>query len=59
MDADTTARIFVPFFTTKPHGAGLGLSVSRSIIEAHDGKLWASPSLSRGTVFQFTLPVLS
>lgn len=59
MDADTTAKIFVPFFTTKPHGAGLGLSVSRSIIEAHDGKLWATASHSRGTVFQFTLPVLS
>ena len=59
MDAETTARIFVPFFTTKPHGAGLGLSISRSIIEAHDGRLWATPRIAGGTVFQFTIPVVS
>ncbi len=59
MDADTNERIFVPFFTTKPHGAGLGLSISRSIIEAHDGKLWATPRMAGGTVFQFTIPVVS
>ena len=59
MDAETTAKIFVPFFTTKPHGAGLGLSISRSIIEAHDGRLWATPRIAGGTVFQFTIPVVS
>jgi PAS domain S-box-containing protein len=59
MSAESTASIFVPFFTTKPHGAGLGLSISRSIIEAHDGKLWSTPRLAGGTVFQFTIPVMS
>jgi PAS domain S-box-containing protein len=59
MDAETTSRIFVPFFTTKSQGAGLGLSISRSIIEAHDGKLWMTPRPAGGTVFQFTLPVMS
>jgi len=59
MDAETTAKLFIPFFTTKPHGAGLGLSISRSIIEAHDGRLWAEPRLAGGSVFQFTIPVMS
>jgi C4-dicarboxylate-specific signal transduction histidine kinase len=56
LDAQTAEKIFTPFFTTKPHGVGLGLSLSRSIIEAHDGRLWASPRPSGGAVFQFTLP---
>ncbi len=59
MDAETAAKLFVPFFTTKPHGAGLGLSISRSIIEAHDGRLWVTPRIAGGTVFQFTIPVVS
>jgi C4-dicarboxylate-specific signal transduction histidine kinase len=49
-------RIFTPFYTTKPGGLGLGLVISRSIIEAHGGRLWATPNEPRGTVFQFTLP---
>jgi signal transduction histidine kinase len=49
-------RIFLPFFTTKSKGIGMGLSISRSIIEAHGGRLWASLRDSRGAVFQFTLP---
>lgn len=56
LDAQTAERVFVPFFTTKPHGVGLGLSLSRSIIEAHEGKLWASARPAGGAVFQFTLP---
>ena len=49
-------RIFDPFFTTKPQGIGMGLSIGRSIVEAHGGSLWVSPGPSHGTVFQFTLP---
>jgi signal transduction histidine kinase len=49
-------RIFEAFFTTKPQGTGMGLSISRRIIESHDGRLWASPNTSRGATFQFTLP---
>jgi PAS domain S-box-containing protein len=49
-------QIFAPFHTTKPGGLGLGLSICRSIIEAHDGRLWASTNEPRGAVFQFTLP---
>ncbi|PYV53086.1 MAG: hypothetical protein DMG98_22050 [Acidobacteria bacterium] len=56
LDPEQAERIFEPFFTTKPQGLGMGLSISRSIIEAHGGRLWASPGLSHGAVFQFTLP---
>ncbi len=50
-------QVFAAFYTTKPNGLGLGLSICRSIIEAHDGRLWACPNQPRGAVFQFTLPV--
>jgi PAS domain S-box-containing protein len=53
---DDAERIFGPFFTTKPQGTGMGLSISRRIIEAHGGRLWASPNNARGAVLQFTLP---
>ena len=49
-------RVFEAFYTTKPGGLGLGLSICRSIIEAHDGRLWASPNVPRGAIFGFTAP---
>jgi signal transduction histidine kinase len=51
-------RPFDAFYTTKATGLGLGLSICRSIIEAHDGRLWAEANVPRGVVFQFTLPAL-
>jgi PAS domain S-box-containing protein len=52
-DADL---VFTPFFTTKEHGMGMGLSISRSIVQGHGGRLWAEPNSPQGTVFCFTLP---
>lgn len=49
-------KLFQPFMTTKPQGMGVGLSISRSIIEAHGGRIWAEPNPHRGTIFRFTLP---
>jgi len=56
LPVDEAERIFDAFFTTKPQGTGMGLSISRRIIESHGGRLWASPNAGRGAVFQFTLP---
>jgi NO-binding membrane sensor protein with MHYT domain len=55
LDPEQVGRIFEPFFTTKPQGIGMGLSISRSIIESHGGRLWTVPG-SSGALFQFTLP---
>ena len=52
-------RVFEAFYTTKPSGLGLGLSICRSIIEAHNGRLWASANLPRGASFQFALPAIA
>jgi len=49
-------KIFNPFFTTKSEGIGMGLSISRSIVESHQGRLWAVPRPSGGSIFQFTIP---
>jgi signal transduction histidine kinase len=55
---ETLDHVFDAFYTTKPGGLGMGLSICRSIIEAHGGRLWASANLPRGASFQFALPVI-
>jgi PAS domain S-box-containing protein len=56
LPTDDPERVFEAFFTTKAKGTGMGLSISRRIIESHDGRLYASPKTGRGATFQFTLP---
>ena len=56
LDPQHGDRIFESFFTTKPGGIGLGLSLGRSIVEAHGGRLWATPGATQGAIFEFTLP---
>jgi PAS domain S-box-containing protein len=56
IDPENADRIFHPFFTTKPQGTGMGLSICRSIVEAHSGHLVVSPAADGGSVFQITLP---
>lgn len=59
MTAGLCERVFDAFFTTKPNGLGMGLSISRSIIEAHGGRLWAMVNPDQGTTFRFVLPAPS
>ena len=57
LDPQMLEHVFDPYYTTKPHGMGMGLAICRSIIDAHNGRLWVSANQPRGAVFQFTLPV--
>jgi signal transduction histidine kinase len=57
ISAEDADRLFSPFFTTKSGGMGMGLSICRSIIEAHGGRVWAEPDLPDGATFHFTLPL--
>jgi PAS domain S-box-containing protein len=56
LSPESFSRLFEPFYTTKPEGMGMGLSICRSIIEAHGGRLWAIPCEPQGALFQFTIP---
>jgi signal transduction histidine kinase len=56
LSADTQGRLFESFFTTKPHGVGLGLSIVRTVVAAHNGRVWASPREGGGCVFTVWLP---
>jgi C4-dicarboxylate-specific signal transduction histidine kinase len=57
LDPEGLGRLFDAFYTTKPGGMGIGLSICRSIIEVHGGRIWATANVPQGAVFQFTLPV--
>ena len=56
LSPETLSRLFEPFYTTKPNGMGMGLTICRSIIEAHGGRLWVSACQPHGALFQFTIP---
>jgi signal transduction histidine kinase len=56
LDPAALKHVFQTFYTTKSEGMGMGLAISRSIIEAHQGRLWVTTNVARGAIFQFTLP---
>jgi two-component system sensor kinase FixL len=55
VDSSAAARLFQPFVTTKAEGMGVGLSISRTIVEAHGGRIWTEPNPGGGAIFKFTL----
>jgi signal transduction histidine kinase len=57
ISAENVDQLFTPFFSTKSGGMGMGLSICRSIMETHGGRMWATASVPHGATFQFTLPV--
>ena len=56
IDPDNLSRVFKPLFTTKTRGMGMGLAICKSIIESHNGRIWASAGVPRGSIFQFEIP---
>ncbi len=59
LSVENIQRLFQPFYTTKPDGMGMGLSICRKIIENHGGRMWASANVPRGAMFQFALPAIA
>ena len=59
IDPSNLNRVFGPLFTTKERGMGMGLSICQSIVETHRGRIWVSPGVGRGSIFQFELPARS
>ncbi len=57
LDEEQARRMFEPFFTTKPEGTGMGLAINRTIIEAHDGRIWATSNPGGGATFHVSLPI--
>jgi signal transduction histidine kinase len=57
LKAENLPKLFQTFYTTRAEGMGMGLAISRSIVEAHGGRIWATPNADLGATFQFTLPV--
>jgi C4-dicarboxylate-specific signal transduction histidine kinase len=57
LDETALERLFEAFYTTKPHGMGMGLAITRRIVTAHAGQIWATPSTPRGAKFEFRLPI--